>query len=154
MASPKRKTRDELIQTGFCPSCSKYVAFLFKMESSGTMFHCRKCGTLLLEVYRPEDRPDLRPPAERQQFFDNGGNPIPYQEERMVFDVTGRWDEIRDWFVPRRDDIDVKQAELADKYKAEKYDLERQLRSEMCRMLSVLLNSENLPKNGLTLVKR
>jgi Zn ribbon nucleic-acid-binding protein len=164
MASPTRKTREELIASGHCPNCSKCAAFLFQMERSATVYQCRGCGTLLLEVYRPEDKPDLRSPKDRQQCFDAGGNPIPYNEERLVFDVTGYWDEIRDWFFPRRDETDAKQAELADRFEAEKYDFERGLRAELCQMIPVLLGKTVVEKttepptksetrHGLTLVK-
>jgi hypothetical protein len=128
------------------------------------MYQCRRCGTLLLAVYRPDDKPDLRD-KDRQQFYDGGGNPIPYDEERLVFDVTGRWEEIRDWFVPRRDEADVKQAELSEKFEADKYDLERQLRADLCGMIPSLLGKTTVAqtrtqspgkaetRHGLTLVK-
>lgn len=109
-----RKTREELIISGHCPDCSKCVAFLFDMGKSAKVYRCNGCGTHLLEVYRPEDKPDLREPKDRQQFYDAGGNPIPYNEERLVFDVTGHWDEIRDWFFFRRDETDAKQAETGE----------------------------------------
>jgi predicted RNA-binding Zn-ribbon protein involved in translation (DUF1610 family) len=158
MASPTKKTREELITSGYCPNCSKCAAFLGHMERSArsaTVYQCRRCGTILLEVYRPEDKPDLRESKDRQQFFDMGGNPIPYNEERLVFDVTGHWDAIRDWFSFRRDELDAKQGELADRFEAEKYDLDRGLRSELCQMILALLGTEPPAKrrNGLTLVK-
>ena len=123
------------------------------MESSGTMYQCRRCGTLLLKVVRPENKPDLREPKDRQQFYDAGGNPIPHNEEHVVFDVSGHWDEIRDWFCPRRDETNAKQAELADNFAASKYDLERRLRFELCQMVEVLVGKTS-PRSGLTLVKR
>jgi Zn ribbon nucleic-acid-binding protein len=156
MASATRKTREELIANGYCPNCSKCAAFLFNMENCGKVYRCNRCGTHLLEVYRPDDKPDLREPKDRQQFFDMGGNPIPYNEERLVFDVTGHWDEIRDWFFPRRDETNAKQAELADRFKAEKYDLERGLRAELCRTIPVLLGTAEPTKRDrrrLALVK-
>jgi Zn ribbon nucleic-acid-binding protein len=165
MASATRKTREELIASGYCPNCSKCAAFLFEMERSATMYQCRRCGTLLLAVYRPEDKPDLRDDKDRQQSYDGGGNPIPYDEERLIFDVTGRWEEIRNWFIPRRDETDAKQSELSEKFEADKYDLERKLRADLCRMIPGLLGktivaptrtkSPRKPEtlHGLTLVK-
>ncbi len=158
MASATRKTREELIASGYCPNCSKCAAFLFEMERSATVYQCRRCGTLLLAVYRPDDSPDPRKAKDRQQFFDDGGDPILYNEERVIFDVTGRWDEIRDWFVSRRVETEAKQAELADKFEAEKYDLERKLRADLCRVASVLLGKtastqKSATSNRLTLVK-
>lgn len=162
MASVTRKTREELIASGYCPNCSKCAALLFEMECSATVYQCRRCGTLLLAVYRPDDKPDLRDDEDRQQFYDCGGNPIPYNEERIVFDVTGRWDEIRDWFFPRRDETNARQAELSEKFKADKYDLERQLRADLCQKIPALLGvaqTRTEPprtpemRHGLTLVK-
>ena len=161
MKSATRKTREELIASGYCPSCSKCAASLFEMERSATVYQCRRCGTLLLAVYRPDEKPDLRNDKDRQQFCDDGGNPIPYNEERVIFDVTGHWDEIRDLFIPRRVETEVRQAELAEKFEADKYDLERRLRADLCRIILALLGKTTEPQtqkpdglHGLTLVKR
>jgi hypothetical protein len=106
----------------------------------------------MLEVYRPEDRePDLRPAEDRLQSFDCGGYPIPYNEERVVFEVTEPWDDILSWYVHRREEVDAEQGELEKERAARKYDFERQLRAELCRMVSTLTGKSG-KRSGLTLV--
>jgi Zn ribbon nucleic-acid-binding protein len=90
MASAKKKSREELIAGGYCPTCSKCTAS--SAVSSGIsgcpLYECRKCGTLLLEVSRYNDY-------------------LPH-----FVDVTEHWEEIWDWYAKRREEISRQISEL------------------------------------------
>jgi hypothetical protein len=78
--APKKKSREELIRGGYCPLCSKCTRETADGFPGCSLFACRKCGTLLLAVRN--------------------------RESDTFVDVTGRWDEISDWYSQRREEFD------------------------------------------------
>jgi hypothetical protein len=90
MSSATKRTREELIAGGYCPLCGKCTASLGDgLKYCGSLYGCRKCGTLFLELGRSE-------------------NPeIPH-----FIDVTNHWNEIQEWYRKRREEMEAAMSEL------------------------------------------
>ena len=98
MASAKKRTREELIEGGYCTVCSKCMGQLPDEEGVGGcyLYVCHRCKTLQLEL---------------ASF--HGGNPalarpdVPYR-----FEVTEHYEAIRDWYNNRREQVESQISEL------------------------------------------
>ena len=94
-----KRTREELIAICYCPNCGRCTRTLHGagLENWGILHECGKCGTLLLE---------LRHPQETLEWSD-------------FVEVTHHWDEIRDWYEKRREEIEAQKWDLEMQFKAE-----------------------------------
>jgi hypothetical protein len=92
----KKRRREELIAGGYCPVCSKCMGEVAGGLEGCGLYACQKCGTLLLEMSCLSSNPEI---------FGRYNGPT-------FVDVTGHWQEIRDWYNTRLNEIRTEASRL------------------------------------------